>query len=96
MTPLDVIPLAFLRGVQVEKLPSPMYGTDAPGGIVNLQLNRSYSGGEAGVFYGASTGKYGREDFEAYIRGGVGTDHVQISAGAAYDHSSGQYRTANH
>ncbi|MBA3832118.1 MAG: TonB-dependent receptor plug domain-containing protein [Chthoniobacterales bacterium] len=96
MTPLDMIPVAFLRAVQVEKSSSPVYGTDAPGGIVNLQLNRSYSGGEAGLFYGSSGGKYGREDFQAYIRGGVGTDNVQISAGAAYDRSSGQYRSFSH
>ncbi len=96
MTPLDVIPVAFLRAVQVEKSSSPMYGTDAPGGIVNLQLNRSYSGGAAGVFYGASGGKYGREDSEAYIRGGVGTDKFQISGGAAYDRSSGQSRSVSH
>lgn len=97
MTPLDTIPVAFLRAVQVEKATtSPLYGTDAPGGIVNLQLDRNYSGGEVGVFYGASGGKYGREDFQTYIRGGVGTDTFQISAGAAYDNSSGTYRSFSH
>ncbi len=97
ITALDVLPVAFLRAVQVEKAASsPIYGTDAPGGVVNFQLNRSYSGGEAGVFYGSSSGKYGREDFQTYIRGGVGNDNFQINAAAAYDHSSGNSRSFSH
>lgn len=97
MTPLDRIPVAFLRAVQVEKATtSPLFGTDAPGGIVNFQLDRTYSGGEAGVFYGVSGGKYGREDFEAYIRGGVGSEAFHVTAGAAYDNSSGGFRSFRH
>jgi outer membrane receptor protein involved in Fe transport len=91
MTPLDLFPLAFLNAVEVQKVgASPMHGTDAPGGEVNLRLNRNYSGGEMGVFYGKSGGKYGREDFQAYIIGSVGNDKVQITAGAAYEESSGR------
>ena len=67
-----------------------MYGTDRPGGIVNLQLRRNYySGGEVGVFYGKSGGKYGREDFQTYIIGGIGNEKFQITAGAVYQESSG-------
>jgi len=35
LTPLDLFPIAFLSSVEVQKLnPSPMYGTDEPGGVV--------------------------------------------------------------
>jgi outer membrane receptor protein involved in Fe transport len=92
MTPLDLFPVAFLSAVEVQKVGgSPRYGSDGPGGVVNLQLNRNYySGGEAGVFYGKSGGKYGREDFQAYIIGGVGNDKVHFTAGASYEESSGR------
>jgi outer membrane receptor protein involved in Fe transport len=92
MAPLDIFPVALLNAVEFQAVSSsPRYGSDAPGGIVNLRLNRNYAtGGEAGVFYGKSGGKYGREDKSAYIIGSVGTDKVQFTAGAAYEESSGQ------
>ncbi len=96
LNPLQTVPVAFLSAVRVDKNVSPAYGSGGPGGVVNLELNRSYSGGEAGVFYGASGGKYGREDFQSYIRGGVGNGSFQISGGAAYSQSSGTARTVNH
>lgn len=96
LNPAQLVPVAFLSAVRVDKNVSPAYGSDGPGGVVNLDLDRNYSGGEAGVFYGASGGKYGREDFQTYIRGGVGNDSFQISAGAAYSQSSGTVRTVNH
>lgn len=43
--------------------------------------NRFYYGGEFGILYGKSTGKYGREDFSSYILGTIGTDKFQITAG---------------
>lgn len=91
MTPFDLFPLAFLNSVSVEKVsPSPMVGTDYPGGVVDLRLNRTYVGGEIGVFYGKSGGRYGREDFETYMIGGVGNDKVHFTAGASYGESSGK------
>jgi outer membrane receptor protein involved in Fe transport len=91
LTPLDLFPVAFLRAVEVQKINgSPMYGTDAPGGVVNMRLNRDFSGGEFGLFYGKSSGKFGREDKQAYILGGVGNEKFQITAGAAYEESSGR------
>lgn len=92
MTPFDLFPLAFLSAVEVEKgSASPVYGGDGPGGVVNLRLNRMQTGGEVGVFYGKSGGKYGREDMSAYITGSVGNDKFQITAGAAYHESEGRY-----
>lgn len=49
-----------------------------------------YAGGEIGFLYGRSTGKFARDFEQGYIVGGVGNEHVQISAGAAYEHSSGR------
>jgi outer membrane receptor protein involved in Fe transport len=77
MMPLDLFPVAFISAVDVEKVNgSPMYGTDSPGGIVNVHLNRYDSGGEMGLFYG-------------YIIGGVGDERFQITVGAAYQESRG-------
>lgn len=87
---LDLVPVAFLKSLEVQKVSaSPIYGTDRPGGLVDLRLNRLYSGGEVGVFYGRSGGKYGREDLETYITGSIGNEKFQITAGAAYRESSG-------
>ena len=92
ISPLDLFPLAFLTAVDVQKVnSSPVVASDATGGVVDLRLNRNYSGGEAGIFFGKSTGKYGREDFQSYIVGGVGNDKFHITVGAAYQESSGRF-----
>jgi outer membrane receptor protein involved in Fe transport len=90
MESLNVLPLAFFSAVEVQPVGSnPRFGSGAPGGTVDLRLKRFTSGGEVGFFYGKSDSKYGREDFQAYIIGGVGNDKVQITAGAAYTESNG-------
>ncbi len=87
---LQALPVAFLRAVRVEPgVADPMTGSDATGGTVDLRFNRVSSGGEAGVFYGGSGGRDGREDFQSYLTGGIGTDRFNISAGAEYQRSSG-------
>jgi hypothetical protein len=48
-----------------------------------------YATGEVGFLYGRSSGIFGREVEQGYILGEVGNDKFQISAGAAYEHSSG-------
>ncbi|MEP6955696.1 MAG: hypothetical protein ABI883_02635 [Chthoniobacterales bacterium] len=91
-TTLDVLPLAFLSAVDVQKVGNrPAIGSGGPGGVVDLQLKRGYEfGGEVGFLYGKSSGKYGREDFESYIIGGVGNDKFNITAGYSYRESSGR------
>lgn len=93
MAPLDVVPLGFLNAVEVQKSHgSPMAGSDWNGGVVDLRLQRDWgTHGEIGMFYGKSSGRYGREDFQAYIVGGVGNDHIQVNAGASYEESSVRY-----
>jgi hypothetical protein len=87
----EMFPVAFLTSADVHKLnPGPAFGADAPGGTVDLRLNRYWSsGGEIGVFYGKSDGKYGTDLFETHIIGSVGTDKFNITAGAMYEESSG-------
>ncbi len=90
MTPFDLLPVALLNRVDVQRYgSSPRYGSDGTGGTVNLTLRRDYGlGGEAGVFFGKSGGRYGREDFETYMVGTVGNDKVQITAGASYQETT--------
>ena len=89
MTPLDLFPVAFLNAVEVYPDGAlPRYGSDAPGGVIDLRLRREYTGGEVGFFYGRSGGKYGREDFHTYIIGSTGNERFQITAGAAYQETN--------
>jgi hypothetical protein len=50
--------------------------------------NRIRFGGEAGIFYGKSTGKYGREDFIRYISGTIGNEIFSISVGYLHQEST--------
>ncbi|MDQ6862158.1 MAG: hypothetical protein M3032_13515 [Verrucomicrobiota bacterium] len=85
VAPVDLFPLTFLHAVKVTSgTKSIEAGSDAVGGTVDLRLKRFETGGEVGVFYGKSSGRYGREDFETYLVGGIATDKVQITAGASY------------
>ena len=44
--PADVLPLAVIDAVSVQKInASPIYGTDSPGGVLDFRLNRTVSGG---------------------------------------------------
>jgi outer membrane receptor protein involved in Fe transport len=82
IAPLDIFPFAFVSAVDVYAInASAMYGTDSPGGVVNLRRDRFDTWGEVGLFYGRSSGKYGREDKAGYITGGVGNEHFQLNVG---------------
>ena len=93
----DFVPVAFLSVVGVQKLnPSPIYGTDGPGGVLDLKLNRDFAGGEFGVFYGKSTGRFEYEEKSAHILGSVGNDKFQVTAGAFYEEASGHHPSLGH
>lgn len=97
VTPNDLIPVAFLSAVEAKKInASPIYGTDSPGGVLDLQLNRNFAGGEFGLFYGKSSGKFESEEKSAYILGSVGNEKLQITAGAAYEEASGHLPSLGH
>jgi hypothetical protein len=48
----------------------------------------TWTGGELGVFYGHSSGKFGGDDFGSYILGTVGNDKFQITVGTSYEESN--------
>jgi hypothetical protein len=50
--------------------------------------NRIRFGGEAGIFYGKSTGKYGREDFIRYMSGTIGNEFFSISVGYSHQETT--------
>ncbi len=91
VNPFD-LPVAFLTGVDVLTAGDSLrYGSAGSGGVVDLRMSRIQSGGEVGVFYGRSSGKYGREDFSTYVIGGVGNDKFNITAGASYQESTARF-----
>jgi hypothetical protein len=55
-----------------------------------------YAHGEIGFLYGRSTGKFARELEQGYIMGEVGNDKFQITAGAAYEKSTGRVPRFRH
>ena len=63
---------------------------DSPGEMMIPPPDRIYYGGEIGFMYGQWSGKGGGDMMESYILGTVGNDHFQITAGAAYEESSGR------
>jgi hypothetical protein len=68
------------------------FGSDAkdlPGELMAPPSDLIYYGGEIGILYGHSIGKGSGDMLETYIQGVVGNEHFQITAGAAYEQSSG-------
>ena len=102
MASLDLFPVAYLppnaSGVATARResatadsPAGNFGTDGkdlPGNMI-LPSDQVYYGGEVGILYGRWTGKGGGDLMQSYIMGTVGNDKFQISAGAAYEESSG-------
>ncbi len=85
----DLFPLALGDEVKSRKAnTSEASGKDSSGAMVLSRLNPVYYGGEVGVFYGHSSGKFGGDDFATYMTGTVGTDKVQITVGASYEESN--------
>ena len=91
---LDLPSLAFLSAAKVQKINaapvSGKDGKDSPAEVVSSPVNPVYYGGEVGVFYGHSSGKFGGDEFGTYIEGGVGNDKFQINAGASYQEWNGR------
>jgi hypothetical protein len=77
------------------------FGSDAkdlPGELMVSPSDLIYYGGEIGFLYGHSIGKGSGDMLETYIQGAVGNEHFQITAGAAYEQSSGstvKFRSSN-
>jgi hypothetical protein len=72
------------------------YPKDSSKEVVVVRPNPVYVGGEVGFLYGRSTGKYGVEVEQGYIIGDVGNDKFHITAGAAFENSSGHLPRLGH
>jgi hypothetical protein len=103
IVPLDPLQFAFLSAAPAPAKKgnaAPAYqsdgknlgadGKDSSGEMMNSPLNDVYWGGEVGVFYGQWSGKHGGDIIQTYITGSVGNEKFQITAGAAYEESSGR------
>jgi len=53
-------------------------------------MDRIYVGGEIGLLYGRSTGKYGYEYEQGYIIGEIGNEWFQITVGTSYERTTGR------
>jgi hypothetical protein len=88
--PLDVsLPPIVVTGSRTVAAVSAAPREDLSKEVVSVRRNPfDYASGEVGVFYGSSSGKFGREVEAGYIFGETGNDKFQISAGASYEHST--------
>lgn len=84
-------PVPVNPGNAVSNSRPPNFGTDAKDSpeMMTSSTDRFYYGGEIGFMYGHWSGKGGGDLMESYITGGVGNEHFQITAGAAFDDWNG-------
>jgi len=94
-------PAAARKGSAPSGSRSENFGSDAkdlPDELMAPPSDLIYYGGEIGILYGHSIGKGSGDMLETYIQGAVGNEHFQITAGAAYEQSSGsgvKFRSSN-
>lgn len=91
----------FLPGLPVAATPRKAApsepATDSSKEVVDVSRPLfDYAHGEIGFLYGRSTGKFDRDLEQGYIMGEVGNDKFQITAGAAYERSSGRVPRFRH
>jgi hypothetical protein len=80
------ISFAFADAAPVQKInASRVDPKDSPREVMPSQVTPEFLGGEVGVFYGRSTGKFGGDAWGSYIESSFGTDKYQISVGASYE-----------
>ena len=95
MAPVANLPVALVSAAPAQKTNASQVsgkdGKDSSAEVMTLPLNPVYYGGEVGVFYGHSSGKFGGDEFGTYIEGGVGNDKFQINAGASYQEWNGRF-----
>jgi hypothetical protein len=91
MPPLDYFQDELPSAAEGEKAnATPIDGKDSPSEIVSSPLSPIYYSGELSVFYGRSSGKFGREIMQTYFLGEVGNEKFHITVGAAYEESNGR------
>jgi len=91
MAPLDPFQDELPSAAEVQQANvAPVDGKDSPSEVVNSPLSPIYYSGEVGIFYGRSSGKFGREIMQTYFLGEVGNDKFLIRVGAAHEESNGR------
>ena len=87
--PADFLPILALA--EPPRLTSAaMLASNSASKPVDLLPRFDYVGSEVGVFYGKSTGKYGREVKAGYILSEIVEGDTHISGGMSYQESSGR------
>jgi hypothetical protein len=89
-TPADFLPVFTAEEPRRFNSARSTPSRDSGNKAVDLLPKFDYASGEVGVFYGKSTGKFGREVKQGYILGEVGDDKFHFTVGAAYQDSSGR------
>ena len=103
MAPLGLFPITYLAPSDVGPVrtrkartashsrfqDSVVDGKGLPNDIMSEPGNRVYYTGEVGFLYGHSIGKGSGDYWQNYVWGQAGNDHFQITAGAAFENSSG-------
>jgi hypothetical protein len=92
---IEATPRDFLPALSAEAPPrvstAATAGRDSGNKVVDVRPKFfDYVGGEVGVLYGRSFGKFGRELEQGYILGEVGNDKFHLTVGAFYEESSGR------
>lgn len=88
-TPSDFLP-AFTAEALPGMTPVTTLAGDAGSRPVGLLRQFDYVGGEVGVFYGRSTGKFKGDVTQAYFVSEVVDGNTHIIVGGSYGHSSGK------
>jgi hypothetical protein len=91
---VEAMPSEFLPDFTAGELPRPValatLARESDNKAVDLLHKFDYVGGEVGVFYGRSTGKFSREVEQGYILGEVVDGNTHITVGGSYEHVSGR------
>lgn len=94
--PIDFLSVALLGAKPHKANASQVDGKDysdpkdSPDQTMVSRSDPLHYGGETGVFYGRSSGKFGSEEFGSYMQGEMGNDKFHLSVGAFYQESNGR------
>jgi hypothetical protein len=89
MAPFGSLPVGRLDATAPRRSRSSAAHAEMPVKSADIPLPPKYElSGEVGFFYGKSSGKFGGEDYAAYISGSIATENFRITAGASYHEST--------
>jgi hypothetical protein len=88
-TPVGYLPVAALEE-PARTAPAAKPAGETGNKALGLLPKLDYAGGEVGLFYGKSNGKFGRDVTAGYIFGEVVEGNTHITVGASYERASGR------